>query len=210
MKFRRTFAALAVTLLATALHAEETRLLNSLPKMVYGMLRQQGDRLMFAPCHKRSTAIVEDVSVDGSVISILNSVGLAAGKRLYVELLGVFDNGTLKASAVNMARVEGRCQMQGSKAESWRAAGNDPAWALVAGGEFVQLRRYGNPEVVLPYKEFRTEGKVTRYDGANESYKLSVRLDRLLCRDADMKGVFAWTATLDLNGQVLKGCAWTR
>jgi len=96
MKFRRTFAALAVTLLATALHAEETRLLNSLPKMVYGMLRQQGDRLMFAPCHERSTAIVEDVSVDGSVISILNSVGLAAGKRLYVELLGVFDNGTLR------------------------------------------------------------------------------------------------------------------
>ena len=210
MKFRRTFAALAVTLLATALHAEETRLLNSLPKMVYGMLRQQGDRLMFAPCHERSAAIVEDVSVDGSVISILNSVGLAAGKRLYVELLGVFDNGTLKASAVNMARVEGRCQMPGGKEETWRAAGNDPAWALVAGGEHVQLRRYGNPEVVLPYTEFRTEGNVTRFDGAKDNNKLSVRLDKTLCRDTEANGVFAWTATLNLNGQVLKGCAWAR
>jgi putative lipoprotein len=209
MKFRHMSAALAVTLLATVLHAEETRLLNNLPKMVYGMLRRQGDRLMFAPCHERSTAIVEDVSVDGSVISILNSVGLAAGKRLYVELLGVFDNGTLKASAVNMARVEGaaRCRVARRSHGVRRVMIRQ---ALVAGGEFVQLRRYGNPEVVLPYKEFRTEGKVTRYDGANESYKLSVRLDRLLCRDADMKGVFAWTATLDLNGQVLKGCAWTR
>ena len=210
MKFRHSFAALAVILLASMLHAEEVKSLDSLQKMAYGLMLKQGDRLIFAPCRDRSYANVEDVSADGSVTSVLNSVGLGAGKRLYVELLGVLHNGTLNASAVNMARVEGRCQMPGGKAESWRAAGNDPAWALVAGGEHVQLRRYGNPEVVLPYTEFRTEGNVTRYDGANEHYKLSVRFDKTLCRDTETNGVFAWTATLNLNGQALKGCAWAR
>ena len=210
MKFRHSFAALAVILLASMLHAEEVKSLDSLQKMAYGLMLKQGDRLIFAPCRDRSYANVEDVSADGSVTSVLNSVGLGAGKRLYVELLGVLHNGTLNPSAVNMARVEGRCQMPGGKAESWRAAGNDPAWALVAGSEYVQLRRYGNPEVVLPYTEFRTEGNVTRYDGANEHYKLSVRFDKTLCRDTETNGVFAWTATLNLNGQALKGCAWAR
>ena len=193
MKFRHSFAALAVILLASMLHAEEVKSLDSLQKMAYGLMLKQGDRLIFAPCRDRSYANVEDVSADGSVTSVLNSVGLGAGKRLYVELLGVLHNGTLNASAVNMARVEGRCQMP-----------------LVAGSEYVQLRRYGNPEVVLPYTEFRTEGNVTRYDGANEHYKLSVRFDKTLCRDTETNGVFAWTATLNLNGQALKGCAWAR
>ena len=210
MNFRHSLSALAALLLATALHAEEAKPVDSTPKMAYGLMLKQGDKLVFSPCRDRSYTYVEDVSADGSVTKILNSLGLDAGKRLYVELLSVLDGATLSASAVNMARVEGRCQMPGGKEETWRAAGNDPAWALVAGGEHVQLRRYGNPEVVLPYTEFRTEDNLTRYDGANEHYKLSVRFDKTLCRDTETNGVFAWTATLNLNGQALKGCAWAR
>ena len=58
--------------------------------------------------------------------------------------------------------------------------------------------------------EFRAAGKVRRDDGGNEHYKLSVRFDKTLCRDTETNGVFAWTATLNLNGQALKGCAWAR
>ena len=100
--------------------------------------------------------------------------------------------------------------MPGGKEESWRAAGNDPAWALVAGGEPVRLQRYGKPEVVLPYAEFKLEGGVSRYDGRAEQNKLAVRLEKTLCRDVEANGVFAWTASVDLNGQTLKGCAWQR
>ena len=178
--------------------------------MAYGQMVKQGDKLFFSPCRDRSYAFVEDVSADGSVLKILNSMGVESGKHLYVELLGVLDGASLKASAVNMVRVNGRCQMPGGKEETWRAAGNDPAWALVAGGEYVQLRRYGNPEVALPYKEFRTEGTVSSYDGAKDNNKLSVRFDKALCRDTEANAVFAWTATVNLNGQVLKGCAWAR
>jgi len=210
MNFRHSISALAAILLATTLHAEDARPVDSTPKMAYGLMMKQGDRLIFSPCRDRSYTTVEDVSSDGNVTRMLYSVGVDSGKRLYVELLGVVDGGILKASAVNMARVEGRCQMPGGKEESWRASGNDPAWALVAGGEYVQLRRYGNPDVVLPYTEFRNEGNVTRYDGAKDNNRLSVRLDKALCHDTETNGVFAWTATLNLNGQILKGCAWAR
>ncbi len=210
MNFRHSLAALATLLLSAALQADEAKPVDATPKMAYGLMMQQGERLIFSPCRDRSYANVEDVSADGSVTRALNSVGLAAGKRLYVELLGVLDNGTLKASAFNMARVEGRCQMPGGKEEAWRAAGNDPAWALVAGGEHVRLQRYGKPEVVLPYTEFRSEGNVSRYDGASDHSRLAVRLDKTICRDAQANGAFAWTASVELNGQVLKGCAWQR
>lgn len=210
MTFRHSLAALAVLLLSTALQAEEAKPVDNTPKMAYGLMMQQGERLIFSPCRDRSYANVEDVSADGSVTRVLNSVGLAAGKRLYVELLGVFDNGTLKASAFNMARVEGRCQMPGGKEEAWRAAGNDPAWALVAGGEHVRLQRYGKPEVVLPYAEFRSAGNVSRYEGSADRNKLVVRLEKTVCRDVQAAGVFAWSAAVELNGELLKGCAWQR
>lgn len=210
MKFPHLSAALAVLLLATALLADEVKPVDAVPKMAFGLMMKQGDRLIFSPCRDRSYANVEDVSPDGSVTAVLTSLGLDAGKRLYVELLGVLDNGTLKASAFNMARVEGRCQMPGGKEESWRAAGNDPAWALVAGGEHVRLQRYGKPDVVLPYAEFRMDGRYARYDGTGDNLKLTVSLEKTICRDAQANGAFAWTASVGVNGQVLKGCAWQR
>jgi len=210
MTFRHSLTALAALFLAATVQAEEAKPVEKTPKLAYGLMMKQGDRLIFTPCRDRTYANVEDVSADGSVTKVLNSVGLDSGKRLYVELLGVLDNGLLKASGFNMARVEGRCQMPGGKEESWRAAGNDPAWALVAGGEHVRLQRYGKPEVVLPYAEFKVEGGVSRYDGRAEQNKLAVRLEKTLCRDVEANGVFAWTASVDLNGQTLKGCAWQR
>lgn len=210
MRLRHSLSVLLAVLFATALHADEAKPVDSTPKLAYGLMLKQGDRVLFAPCRDRSYANFDDVSTDQSVTRLLDEMGLSAGKRLYVELLGVLENGALKASGYNMVRVDGRCQMPGGKEESWRAAGNDPAWALAAGGEHVQLLRYGQPEVALPYAEFKAEGKVRRYDGAKDGNKLAVRLEQSLCRDSAANAVFAWSATVDLNGQVLKGCAWQR
>ena len=210
MRLRHSLSALLAVLFATALHADEAKPVDNTPKLAYGLMMKQGDKVLFAPCRDRSYANFDDVSTDQAVSKLLDEMGLSAGKRLYVELLGVLENGTLKASGFNMVRVEGRCQMPGGKEESWRAAGNDPAWALVAGGEHVRLQRYGKPEVVLPYAEFKLEGGVSRYDGRAEQNKLAVRLEKTLCRDVEANGVFAWTASVDLNGQTLKGCAWQR
>ena len=210
MRHRHFLPALLAVLFASALHAEEAKPVDNTPKLAYGLMMKQGDKVLFAPCRDRSYANFDDVSADQGVTRLLDEMGLSAGKRLYVELLGVLDNGTLKASDFNMVRVDGRCQMPGGKEESWRAAGNDPAWAMAAGGEHVQLLRYGQPEVALPYVEFKAEGKFRRYDAAQGGNKLAVRLEQSLCRDTAANAIFAWIATVDLNGQVLKGCAWQR
>lgn len=211
MRFCHALPALLAALFVPVLHADEAnKPVDNTPKLAFGLMMKQGDKLIFAPCRDRSYANVEDVSTDQSVTKVLNSMGLEVGKRLYVELFGVLENGTLKTSSFNMVRVEGRCQLPGGKEETWRAAGNDPAWALAAGGEYVQLMRYGKPEVVLPYTEFKQAGNVSRYEGARDNNKLSVRLEHTLCRDTAANAVFAWTASLDLNGQALKGCAWQR
>ena len=210
MRLRHSLSVLLAVLFATALHADEAKPVDSTPKLAYGLMLKQGDRVLFAPCRDRSYANFDDVSTDQAVTRVLDEMGLSAGKRLYVELLGVLENGTLRASGFNMVRVEGRCQMPGGKEESWRAAGNDPAWALAAGGEHVQLLRSGKPEVVLPYAEFKAEGNVRRYEAGKEGNKLAVRLEKTLCRDTAANAVFAWSATVDLNGQTLKGCAWQR
>jgi putative lipoprotein len=210
MRLRHSLPALLAVLFASALHAEEAKPVDNMPKLAYGLMMKQGDKVLFAPCRDRSYANFDDVSTDQAVSKALDEMGLSAGKRLYVELLGVLENGALKASAVNMVRVEGRCQMPGGQEESWRAAGNDPAWALAAGGEHVQLLRYGKPEVALPYAEFKAEGNIRRYEASKEGSKLAVRFEKTLCRDKAANAIFAWTATVDLNGQVLKGCAWQR
>jgi putative lipoprotein len=210
MRFRHSLPALLAVLFVTALHAEEVKPADETPKLAFGLMMKHGDKVLFAPCRDRSYASFEDVSADRGVSKVLNEMGLEAGQRLYVELLGVLENDTLKASSFNMVRVEGRCQMPGGKEESWAAAGNDPAWAMAAGGEYVQLLRHGQPAVVLPYSEFKQTGNVSRYDGAKDGNTLSVRFEHTLCRDTAANAVFAWTASVDLNGQALKGCAWQR
>ena len=218
MKIRPIACALAIALSGAAVQADEmniadlpaTKAVDTTPRLAFGLMMKQGNRVLFAPCRDRSFADVEDVSPEGSLGPIFDSMGLSAGKRLYAELIGVLDNGVLKASSFNMLRVEGRCQMPGGKEEAWRAAGNDPAWALLLGGEYAQFQRYGQPEVTLPFTAVQMDGEVAQYRVSEGGHNLAVRFEKRLCRDTQAKAVFAWTANVDLDGQTLTGCAWQR
>lgn len=210
MKIRPSIFALASVLLAGGVQAAETKPVDTTPKLAYGLMLKQGEKIVFAPCRDRSYAIMEDVSNDRSVTKALDMVGLQAGKKLYVELVGIVEGGILKASAVNMAQTDGRCQLPGTKEEAWRASGNEPGWVLAAGGSSVSLKRPGRPEVSLPYTPFKREGKLALFEGSAEAGQLTVRLENTLCRDNLANAVFNWTATVTTNGQTLKGCAWER
>lgn len=212
MKTRAIAVAAALALAVTGVHADEAAIpaAGQQPKLAYGLMMKQGDKLVFSPCRDRSYALVEDVSSDRSVVGGLEQVGLAAGRKLYVELLGVSDGLALKASALNLARTDGRCQQPGGADEAWRAAGNAPAWALAAGGEQVLLKRPGVADLVLPYREFVRDGQLARYDGEAAGHALQLRFERKTCRDASADAVFGWTATLTVDGQTLQGCAWQR
>ncbi|MDP3538581.1 MAG: hypothetical protein Q8S26_07730 [Azonexus sp.] len=206
MKICHFFPVLAVALLATGLKAEELKPADSKPKFAYGLLLQHGDKIVFSPCRDSSYMLVEDVSPDRVVTQALNSIGMAAGKRLYVELMAVVEAGVLKASAFNMAQTEGRCQLPGTADEAWRASGNEPGWVLAAGGERVVLKRHGKPDLAAPYVAPQADGKYTVF----ASEKLSFRLENSFCRDSMADAVFGWKATVTFDGQTLQGCAWQR
>lgn len=191
-------------------NAQEAKPVDTTPKLTFGQMMKQGDKLVFAPCRDRSYAIVEDVSPDRGVGKALSMVGLDSGKKLYVELVGYIENGMLKASALNMAHTEGRCQLPGGSEESWRAAGKEPGWLLAVGNEHVVLKREGKPDVILPAAPVKAEGGVASYEVSKDNQKLSLRFEQGLCRDAVADSVFGWRATVTSNGQVLKGCAWQR
>jgi putative lipoprotein len=136
----------------------------------------------------------------------LDMVGVADGRKYYVELLGIIDGNTLRASEFNLAHAEGRCQKPGGSDEAWLASGNEPGWALAAGGERVTLKRQEGKEISVPYREFERQGEVARFSGEG----LNVRFERQLCRDSMADAVFGWTATVRAGDQTLRGCALVR
>jgi putative lipoprotein len=213
MNSRLAFFATLAVVAATAAHAQgKPPVVDTTPKLAFGQMMKSGDKLVFAPCRDRSYATFEDVSNGQQVTKALSQVGLDTGNKLYVEVLGVLENSFLKASEINMVRAEGRCQLPGGQEEVWRAAGNEPGWALVASpaNEMVMLKRQGKPDVSVPYAAFKTEAGVAQFEASKDNQKLAVRFDHKQCRDTMADAVYGWTATVNLNGQVLKGCAWQR
>jgi putative lipoprotein len=181
------------------------------PKLAGGLLMKQGGKLVFAPCRDRSYAVMEDVSPNGSLTATLNTIGLEAGKKLYVEVLGILEGVNLKASELNFARADGRCQMPGSKDENWLAGG--AGWGLVAGAEQILVKQPGKVDVAVPTGKFKTEGGLATYEASQAGNKVALRFERAVCRQQPKEGgevLAGWNATVTVNGTTLKGCAWQR
>lgn len=210
MNMQRIALALAATFFCAGALAQEDKPVDTTPKLTNGLLMKQGGKLVFAPCRDRSYAIVEDVSSGGSITQALNGIGLEAGKKLYVELVGVVEGINLRASSLNFARAEGRCQAPGGAEEHWRAAGNEPGWNLVVGGGKVSVQRKGRPELSTPASPFKIEGALATYEASEGPNKLSLRFEKTVCRDKVADVLLGWTATVTVNGETLKGCAWQR
>lgn len=210
MKVQRALIAALAVFCSAAAVAEEAKPTDNTPKLTHGLLMKQGGKLVFAPCRDRSYAIVDDVSAGGAVTKALAGIGLEAGKKLYVELVGVVEGIDLKASALNFARAEGRCQAPGGAEESWRAAGNEPGWSLVAGGDKVTLQRKGKPDVTVPFATMKAEGNVAAYEAVQGPNRLALRFEKGVCRDKAADVLLGWSASVTVNGETLKGCAWQR
>lgn len=183
---------------------------DTTPRLAYGFLMKHGEKLVFAPCRDRSYALVEDVSSDRQVTRGLEMAGVADGRKYYVELLGVLDGGALRASELNLARAEGRCQKPGGSDEAWLASGNEPGWVLAAGGELVSFKRQGGGELKLPYRPFERRDNTASYSVQGEAGRLDIRFERKLCRDGMADAVTGWSAEVNVDGKTLRGCAWQR
>ena len=190
--------------------AAQTPAADTTPKLASGLLMKQGGKLVFAPCRDRTYTMVDDISPGGAVTAALDSIGLAAGSKLYVELMGVLDGGMLRVSGINLARSEGRCQQPGGNVETWRASGNEPGWLLAVGPEMVVLKRLDKPNLHLPAAPVSSDNGVTRIELRGDGTHVKARFEHALCRDTMAEAVYGWTASVEVNGQVLKGCAWQR
>lgn len=218
MKIRHAACLAALALLGSVAQAEEvkvsdlpaTRAVDNVPKMAYGQMIKYGEKVIFSPCRDRSFVLFEDVSGDGHVGKVLDQLGLSGGKKVYVEVLGIHEGDALKASQINFAQTDGRCQMPGGSTESWRASGNEPAWALAVGSEFVQVKRQGQPEAVVPAGAMTLTPGLATFSATQGKQKVTLRFEQQLCRDAAAQAFFGWTATVTIDGQILKGCAWQR
>jgi len=217
MKIRQTACLAILALLGTVAQAEEVnvsdlpanRPVDNVPRLAYGQMIKYGAKVIFSPCRDRSFVMFEDVSSDGHVGKALDQLGLAAGKKVYVEVLGIREGDALKASQINFAQADGRCQMPGGSTESWRASGNEPAWALAFGSEFVQVKRQGLPEAVVPAGPLTLTPGLATF-AAKDKQQVTLRFEQKLCRDVAAEAFFGWTATVTVDGQILKGCAWQR
>ncbi len=181
------------------------------PRLAAGLLMKQEGRIVFAPCRDRSYALVDDISTGGSVSAALESLGLNQGKKLYVELWGSLEGPSLKVTALNLARADGRCQPSGGPDEAWRASGAEPAaWSLAAGGGHLLLKRAGRPEQRLAFAGSRDEANLSRYETSAGEPSVHWSFERNACRDKGGEVVTGWTASISVAGETLKGCAWQR
>ncbi|WP_153146707.1 COG3650 family protein [Dechloromonas sp. H13] len=210
MKIRHSIVALLAAAFACGLQAQGSKPADTTPKIAAGLLMKQGDKLVFAPCRDRSYALVDDISPERAVTKALDGIGLAAGRKLYVELMAVVDGGMVRASGLNLARAEGRCQQPGGNEESWRASGNEPSWLLAIGPEVVVLKRLGKADVNVPGGAATRDGGVVRFEARTDAARLRARFEPKVCLDTMADAVFGWTATVEFNGEALKGCAWQR
>ena len=67
MNFQHFLAVLATILFASEFHAEEAKPVDTTPKLAYGQMLKQGEKLVFSPCSDPSYAMMEDVSPDRTV-----------------------------------------------------------------------------------------------------------------------------------------------
>lgn len=218
MKIHQAASVISLALLATFAQAEEmnisdlpaTRPVDTTPRLAFGQMIHYGGKTVFSPCRDRSFVYFDDGTSDGHVGKELEQLGLLAGKKLYVEVLGIREGDFLKATDINFLQVDGRCQMPGGKEESWRASGNEPGWVLAFGAEFVQVKRVGQPEVVVPAGKPTVTPELVTYTATQDKQTVALRFERKVCRDPAAQAVFGWTATVTVNGETLKGCAWER
>lgn len=120
MKIVQAACVISLALLTSAVQSEElsisdlppTRTFDSTPKLAFGQVIRYGNKTVFSPCRDPSFTNFEDASSDGRIGKALDKLGLSAGKKLYVEVLGIREGDALKATDMNFAQTDGRCQMQ--------------------------------------------------------------------------------------------------
>lgn len=203
--YRRLFALVLLSAVSMVQAGEEKVSTDALAR---GMLVKYGEKLVFAPCRDRAYAFVEDLSEGREIGKGLDAMGLADGKKMYVEFWGRTEGDSLKVQRLNFAQLDGRCQLSGGAEESWRGVGNGSAWSMGLGDAGVNIRTADGVDLSFPPVALKSEetGFSGQVDGKNQHLELKILPG--LCRHDGR--LFGWTMRMNLGGERLEGCAWQR
>lgn len=209
LTLKNLLALLAILSLTEPVLAQTLETKPTEEQIARGFVMQHDGKMIFTPCRDRSYATVDDLSPNSTVTSSLQTLGLGAGKTLYVEFIGQSDQDMLRVSMINFARTKTRCQLGGGPDELWRATGSNPSWTLVAGAGQLLLKREAMPDIKLSYAEIRTQ-KTTTQILTPERSGAEWYFHQQVCHDQGAAMIFGWQAELKIDGMLLHGCAWQR
>ena len=91
---------------------------------------------------------------------------------------------------------------------SFVASGNEPFWRLQIRDDGIFMRSMESPdEIIFPAPERHGQPPLVTFDSEGPDAALEVTLQQRRCVDTMSGARFAWTATVDVGGRRLEGCA---
>jgi uncharacterized membrane protein len=125
----------------------------------------------------------------------------------------------MKGGEARFDTPDGSDRCQGTRADSpweaarlrgaiFRAIGQEPGWSVEAvPGLWIHYRgQYGEQNIVMPLPEPRELDGETLYQSGTDARSLIVRLQEQPCQDVMSGEEFELTVTVDVDGDVLRGC----
>ncbi len=181
---------------------------------VQGEVSQRADHLLLKPCRGKTSYLLvgeqsEALDEQAKVLFADN------GKSLFADLRGVAEPGDsgateeqLVVGEVYRLQSEGPdCSDPNFKKLLVRANGHEPSWNININSKGMVLERMGQPALPLPYLEEQLPDGSSSISTAADGLKLELWLIPKQCTDSMTGSIQHLTAELNLNGEVLRGCA---
>ncbi|MNN13527.1 hypothetical protein D3C81_1265620 [compost metagenome] len=180
-----------------------------------GEITSQGNMLLFKPCNEQRRFSIEDSGNTGLAREAA-SLFRDGGKVLFADVRGTFSgssasgtDGKLGVDKLFRLQREGfGCDDPNFKRLIVRASGNEPGWSVMVNSQGMLVQRAGQPQLALPYVVESLPDGSSSYSSEADGEKLELWVAPAHCVN-DMSGTLSnLSATLHLQGQVMRGCAY--
>lgn len=181
---------------------------------VQGEVSQRAEQLLLKPCQGKTSYLLvgEQSAALAEQATVLFADG---GLPLFADLRGTTEPDNSGASEdrlvvgeVYRLQNEGPdCSDPNFKKLLVRANGHEPSWNININSKGLVLERMGQPALALPYLEEQLPDGSSSISTAADGLKLELWLIPQQCTDSMTGSIQHLTAELNLNGEVLRGCA---
>jgi uncharacterized membrane protein len=143
--------------------------------------------------------------------AVLDGFVAGGAKELFLDGWGRNRDGKPEFATIDRIYTEGPgCDENDLGMALFRAKGNEPFWAIDVSPSGVILQRPDHPTQTAEYQplDHAADG-VRHFSGDTQEGKLELTLTPGKCTDGMSDTVYGWSATASINGEALKGCAYS-